>query len=346
MQEHHSNQHQTRTSVANSNKEELTAKIFERDGNYLSSSERKDDIKMEVIYKEKDLNIDSCGSSEEFEVEMQGIPMETSEFKRKSRPLSAGNNAKSDPVFDATLSLSNGKVRTRNAWASIDDVNDSQHGKPNATKDSTSARNEVQRPKIFENSESLCSSDEENVSVVPINYPPSKSEKMPNTEEIETHKACNDAIMCKATKDYRPSNERYLSFSKGKCIEVFKFLRRKLLFKTSFRPVIFIKMTFREFVNIFSIQIPTSQRSSYLNRSFFLYFLQEIQYTVNLSMMKVTSDLDLKKEISPGDELKVSLTCRTLSPWRKESKPQIIKKKLVLEIKFSSNKKQNCFTVS
>ena len=213
--ENQKQQHQNRKSVVNSNKEDITEKVVERGGNFLSSSERTDDIKMEAIYKEKDSNVDSCGSSEEFEVDMQAIPRETSEFKRKSHPLSAGNNAKSDPVFDATLSLSNGKVR--NAWASTDDVNYSQHVKRNATKDSTSARNEVQRPKVFENSESLCSSDEENVLEVPIKYPPAKSEKMPKMEEIETHKACNDAVMCKATKDYRPSNERYLSFSKGKC---------------------------------------------------------------------------------------------------------------------------------
>ena len=211
MQPYHSNQHQNT--------------IHE---NFVSGSERKDDMKMEIIYKEKDLDVDSCGSNEEFDVDTQVIPTETSEFKRKSRPLSAGNNAKSDPIFDATLSLSNGKVC--NAWASRDDVNDLQQEKRNVTEDLTSAQNEEPRPKVFENSESLCSSDEENVPTVPLKYPPAKSEKMPKMEEIETHKACNDAIMCKAIKDYHPDNERYLSFSKGKCNGILKYFGRKLFF--------------------------------------------------------------------------------------------------------------------
>ena len=215
MQPYHSNQHQNTSGRST-------------DENFVSGSERKDDIKMEIIHKEKDLDVDSCGSSEEFDVDTQALPKETSEFKRKSRPLSAGNNAKSDQIFDATLSLSNGKVR--NAWASRDDVNDSQQEKRNVTEDLTSAQNEVPRPKVFENSESLCSSDEENVPTVPLKYPPAKSEKMPKMEEIETHKACNDGIMCKAIKDYHPDNERYLSFSKGKCNGILKYFGRKLFF--------------------------------------------------------------------------------------------------------------------
>ena len=143
------------TNSQNQQQRELTVidKIGSTEHNLGNSLERKSDIKMEIAYKEKDLNVES-DSNGEYDMEKRAVLEENSEKE---------NSQKLQHAVDAKLVLSSGKPR--HAWVWEDDV------RSNVTNDcaSSSDDTEDERPgtgstiiSAFETNESF-SSEEDNV---------------------------------------------------------------------------------------------------------------------------------------------------------------------------------------
>ena len=143
------------TNSQNQQQRELSVidKIGNTEHKLGTSLERKSDIKMEIAYKEKDLNVES-DSNGEYDMGKRAVLEENSEKE---------NSQKLQPAVDTMLVLSNGKPR--HAWVWEDDV------RSNITNDcaSSSDDTEDERPgtgitiiSAFETNESF-SSEEDNI---------------------------------------------------------------------------------------------------------------------------------------------------------------------------------------